>query len=101
MGPQFSNWCSPEGGRGRTKTQRRRGRVGGAEVGITLHSQGGLRVATSSEETGAGHALHPGSRLQNCEQVGSVVLSHLLVVVCCGRPRRLTQFRIPRLTSVK
>lgn len=101
VGPQFSNWCPPEGGRGRTETQRRKWRVSGAEVGITLHSQGGLRVATSSEDTGSGHTLHPGSRLQNCEKVDSVVLSHPFVVVCCGRLRQLTQFKIPRLTSLK
>ena len=40
VGPQFSDWCPPERGRGRTEPQRR-WRLGGAEVGIPLHSQGG------------------------------------------------------------
>lgn len=78
------------------KTTRQSG-----EVGVTLPSQGVARVATGREERGMEHPLHPGSGLSDSRTVRrwiSVVLSHPFVVVCYGRPRQLTQFKIPGLT---
>ena len=67
VGPQFSDWCPPERGRGRTEPQRR-WRLGGAEVGIPLHSQGGSGLPPAATRQARARAVHPGSRPQNRER---------------------------------